>query len=290
MTTAGFDPVVFKAQQKDNWNSLSAGWDRWYNLFETGAAPVTRTLLEQAGISKGSRVLDLGSGTGQPALDAAVVVGAEGEVIGTDQAGDMLEAARRRAAELGLENTRYIEVDAEKLDFEDASFDAVTSRFSLMFLPDADSVLRSAHRLLRPGGVLAAAVWATAPQVPVLSLAFGIVAARLGLGAPPAGAPGPFTMSDPHALAGRLRAAGFAEVSYEECVLSFTPESAEEFAQFSWDLLPGRLRAQVAERFGDERDPRTWNAFLSAGREFEAEDGGLRVPGLGYCFKAVKAN
>ncbi|MGW7027505.1 class I SAM-dependent methyltransferase [Streptomyces xanthophaeus] len=289
MTTAGFDPVVFKAQQKDNWNNLSSGWDRWYGLFESGAAPVTHRLLDRAALVEGSRVLDLGSGTGQPALDAALLVGAKGSVVGTDQAGDMLGAARRRAGDLGLDNTQFLEVDAEQLDFEDASFDAVTSRFSLMFLPDADAVLRTAHRLLRPGGVLTAAVWAGAPQVPLLSLAFGIVGARLGLDAPPAGIPGPFAMSDPAALAGRLRAAGFAEVSYEECPLSFTPKSAEEFAEFSWDLLPGWLRGQVAQRFGDERDPRTWNAFLSAAREFETEDTSLRVPCLSYAFTAVKA-
>ncbi|WP_411105568.1 class I SAM-dependent methyltransferase [Streptomyces sp. cmx-4-9] len=289
MTTAGFDPVAFKAQQKDNWNNLSSGWDRWYDLFESGAAPVTHRMLEQARLVEGARVLDLGSGTGQPALDAALLVGAKGSVVGTDQAGEMLGAARRRAVELGLGNTEFLEVDAERLDFEDASFDAVTSRFSLMFLPDADAVLARAHRLLRPGGVLTAAVWSTAPRVPLLSLAFGIVGARLGLGAPPAGVPGPFSLSDPAALTGRLRAAGFAEVAHEECPLIFAPKSAEEFAEFSWDLLPGWLRAQVAQRFGDARDPRTWNAFLSAAREFEAEDGTLRVPGLSHCFTAVKA-
>lgn len=289
MTTAGFDPVVFKAQQKDNWNNLSSGWDRWYGLFESGAAPVTHRLLDRAALVEGSRVLDLGSGTGQPALDAALLVGAKGSVVGTDQAGDMLGAARRQAGELGLDNTQFLEVDAEQLDFEDASFDAVTSRFSLMFLPDADAVLRTAHRLLRPGGVLTAAVWAGCTAGAVAEP--GLRDRRRPAGARRSARRDPRAVR--HVGSGRpgllLRAAGFAEVSYEECPLSFTPKSAEEFAEFSWDLLPGWLRGQVAQRFGDERDPRTWNAFLSAAREFETEDTSLRVPCLSYAFTAVKA-
>ncbi|MEE1930144.1 methyltransferase domain-containing protein [Streptomyces sp. TRM 70351] len=289
MSTAGFDPSAFKAQQKDNWNNLSSGWDRWYELFEAGARPVTRRLLDGAGVTDGARVLDIGSGTGQPALDAGHAVGPKGAVLGVDQAGDMLEVARRRAAEAGLAHVGFQERDAEDLALEDASFDAVVSRFSLMFLPDADAVLRAAHRALRPGGRLAVSVWGTAPQVPLLSLAFGVVAARAGLGAPPAGLPGPFGMADPDALARRLRDAGFTGVTHEECPLTFTAASVEEFVRFSWDLLPGWLRGKLAERTGDARDARTWNAVASAAKDFETDEGTVRITCLSHCFTAAAA-
>ncbi len=290
MSTPGFDPTAFKAQQKQNWNNLSSGWDRWYDLFETGAEPVTRTLLERAGVDEGHRVLDIGSGTGQPALHVAEVVGPKGSVVGVDQAGDMLEIARRRAAELDLGNTEFLEQDAEAFDFADSSFDAVVSRFTLMFLPELDAVLRTAHRLLRPGGALTASVWGTPPQVPILSQAFGIVAARLELPPPPPGMPGPFSLADAEALTARLRAAGFSEVTREECRLVFTPASAEEFATFSWELLPGWLRGQLKDKTGQDRDPATWDAIVGAAREFETDGGGLQVPATGHCVTAVKSH
>lgn len=288
MSAPTFDAAAFKDQQRTNWNDLSGGWDRWYELFETGAAPLTDRLLADA--TPGHHVLDLGSGTGQPALDAAHRVGPDGAVTGVDQAGDMLAVARRRAGQLKLDNVAFTEADAERLDFPAASFDIVTSRFTLMLLPDPRAVLTSCLRLLRPGGTLSASVWGPAPQVPVLSLAFGIVAARLELPPPPAGLPGPFAMADPSGLTELLGELGFTDVTVEEVPLAFRPASAAEFTAFSWDLLPQWLRAKLADRFGDERDTRTWDAVQSAAGEFAVEEanGGLRVPGVSHLVRAVK--
>ena len=277
----------YKAQQERNWHELSGGWDKWYELFERGAEPVTRALLDGAGLRPGSSVLDIGSGTGQPALAAASLVG-EGRVLGVDQAEGMLAVARRRATAQGLANVEFLREDAEELDVEHGTFDAVVSRWGLMFLPDADRVLRTAYDALRPGGVFTAAVWGTAAQVPMLSLAFGIVAARLELPAPPPGTPGPFAMADGEALAARFAKAGFQEVGHQECRVVFTPGSVEEFVEFSWDLLPGWLKARLAERFGDARDPRTVQAVAQAARDFEADTGGLAVPCVAHTVRAVK--
>ncbi|KOV67892.1 class I SAM-dependent methyltransferase [Streptomyces sp. MMG1121] len=279
--------AAFKAQQERNWHELSAGWDKWYELFERGAEPVTRTLLEGAGLSAGSSVLDIGSGTGQPALALAARV-PEGRVLGVDQAEGMLAVARRRAAELKLDNVEFLRQDAEELDVPAGAYDAVVSRWGLMFLPDVDRVLHTAFGGLKPGGTCTASVWGTAPQVPMLSLAFGIVAARLALPAPPPGAPGPFSMADPEALSARFTKAGFQDVTVEEHRIVFTPDSVEEFVEFSWDLLPGWLRGKLAETFGDERDERTVQAVATAAREFETELSGLAVPCVAHCVRAVK--
>ncbi|MFF3499878.1 class I SAM-dependent methyltransferase [Streptomyces sp. NPDC003247] len=278
---------AFKAQQERNWHELSSGWDRWYELFERGADPVTRILLEGSHLRNAGSVLDIGSGTGQPALAAAARV-PEGRVVGVDQAEGMLAVARRRAVEQELTNVRFLRQDAEELDLEEGEFDAVVSRWSLMFLPDADRVLHTAFRALRPGGTFTAAVWGTPPQVPMLSLAFGIAAARLGLPAPPPGAPGPFSMADAEALCERFTKAGFQDVDHQECRIVFTPRDVAEFVDFSWDLLPGWLRAKLAETFGDERDQRTVQAVATAARDFETDGGGLAVPCVAHCVRAVK--
>jgi ubiquinone/menaquinone biosynthesis C-methylase UbiE len=283
-----FDPAAFKLGQRNNWNNLSSGWDKWYDLFESGAAPANRTLLEDAGVSAGHSVLDIGCGTGQPALAAAELAGPRGRVIGIDLAEEMLAVARRRAAELSLKNVEFVECDAESIDFGASSFDAVISRFGLMFLPDVDTTLRRSFDLLRPGGALTAAVWGAPPQVPFMSLAFGVAATRLELDSPAAGLPGPFSMANPGGLQEGLRRAGFADVTHKELRLVFTPDSAAEFAEFSWDLLPGRLRGELAARFGDERDPDTWNAVIAKASEFETGQGNLAMPCTCHCVRAVK--
>jgi enediyne biosynthesis protein CalE5 len=285
--TTDFDPAAYKLKQRDTWNNLSSGWDKWYEAFESAAAPVNRTLLEDAGVAAGHLVLDIGCGTGQPALAAAERVGSQGRVIGIDHAGEMLAVASRRAAEMSLENVDFVQSDAESIEFDTPALDAAVSRFGLMFLPDVDRTLRTSFDLLRHGGAFAAAVWGPPPQVPFMSLAFGVAATRLGLDTP-AGMPGPFSMANPEGLKEGLRRAGFVDVTHKELRLVFTAASAAEFAEFSWDLFPGWLKRDLAARFGDERDPETWNAVIARASEFETEQGDLRLPGICHCVRAVK--
>ena len=286
MNATGLDADAFKAEQRRNWNGLSSDWDKWYDLFESGAAAATGALLAAAEVTFGDSILDIGSGTGQPALAAATLVGPNGHVLGIDQAADMLAIARRRSKDLGLDNTEFSEMDAEFLELPPGSVDAAISRWSLMFLPDAPRALRSVHTALRPGGILAAVVWGSAPQVPMLSLGFSVVAARLGMGVPPAGLPGPFSMADPQHVTRMLAEAGFTDVSAKRCPIVFTPASAEEFADFSMDLLPGWLKAKLDAV--DAGGARTRLAVAAAATEFASDLGPLQVPCLSYSLRAVK--
>jgi ubiquinone/menaquinone biosynthesis C-methylase UbiE len=283
-----FDPSAFKNAQRENWNNLSSSWDKWYDLFETGAARATGSLLAAAGLSAGQHVLDLGSGTGQPALAAAALVGPSGRVTSFDQAARMLAIARRRAEDLGLANIEFVEGDLEGLHLPEQSFDAMISRWSLMFLPDPDAALRAAHDALRPGGPLAATVWGPAPKVPLLSAAFGIAADQIGLEPPPPGTPSPFSMADPQQLAAQVAAAGFAKVEVDECPLVFAVASAEEFADFSWELLPGWLRQRLAAQNGDTDGARLRRSVIEVARAYETDLGTVNVPCLSYLVRAVR--
>jgi arsenite methyltransferase len=102
----------------------------------------------------GERVLDVGSGAGTDSVVAALMVGAEGAVTGIDMTPEMLEKARAGAAELGLENVTFVEGEAERLPFGDASFDVVISNGVIDLVPDKDSVFSELHRVLAPGGRL----------------------------------------------------------------------------------------------------------------------------------------
>lgn len=104
-------------------------------------------------------VLDLGAGSGEPAIAAAFRVGAKGMVVALDHALEMLEGARRRATAMSLNQIQCVVGDMAELPFAEGAFDAVISRFSLMSVPDQSSALREARRGLRPGGLAAFLVW-----------------------------------------------------------------------------------------------------------------------------------
>ena len=103
-------------------------------------------------LEPGERVLDLGSGAGTDSLVAAQVVGHEGSVTGIDMTPEMLAKARRAAAAMGAANVEFVESEAERLPFADASFDVVVSNGVIDLIPDKDAVFAELHRVLAPGG------------------------------------------------------------------------------------------------------------------------------------------
>lgn len=117
-------------------------------------APATRDILTTAGVGRGMRVLDLGSGAGDVTFVATELVGPAGEVVGVDQSSDSVSRATARAAERGLSNVRFVVGDIHDRA-ADGPFDAIIGRLVLMYVPDPAAVLRTQAALLRPGGVVA---------------------------------------------------------------------------------------------------------------------------------------
>ena len=103
-------------------------------------------------LESGERVLDVGSGAGTDSLIAAQMVGPTGNVTGIDMTPEMLAKSRAAAAQMGLGNVTFMEADAERLPFEDASFDVVISNGVIDLIPDKDAVFSEIFRVLAPGG------------------------------------------------------------------------------------------------------------------------------------------
>ena len=103
-------------------------------------------------LAPGERVLDLGSGAGTDSLVAAQMVGADGRVTGIDMTAPMLAKARSAATEMGVTNVEFVEGEAERLPFPDASFDVVISNGVIDLVPDKDAVFTELYRVLAPGG------------------------------------------------------------------------------------------------------------------------------------------
>jgi len=150
------NPNLQRRIQRYGWD-LAA--DDYESLWRAQLAPAQDLLLSTASLVSGERVLDVACGTGLVSLVAARAVGPHGQVTGTDLSGHMVEAARQRAREQGLSNTRFVRMDAENLALPDASFDVAMCALGLMYLSDPEQGLREMRRVLRPGGRVALAVW-----------------------------------------------------------------------------------------------------------------------------------
>jgi len=115
--------------------------------------PVSDMMIKSAGIASGQYVLDVATGTGEPALTIASIVGPLGGVVGVDISPEMLEVARERASSQGLRNVAFQVIEDENLSvFHDNTFDAVLCRLGLMFVPEPVKALRAFWRLLKSGG------------------------------------------------------------------------------------------------------------------------------------------
>jgi enediyne biosynthesis protein CalE5 len=272
------DIAEYAAQQRANWNAISAGWAAWQDRFETAARPVTQRLLQLAPVRPGATVLDVGTGTGEPALSAAVAVGAGGRVVATDVADRMLDVARRRAA--GVTNVEFLEADAASLPMPHRPYDVVLSRFCLMLVADPAAVLRRLGAMLAPGGALAAAVWTGSARNPLIGLGFQTIAHRLGLAPSAPGAPGPFSLADPGRFTRLLHDAGFTDVLFDRVPIELRLDGAADYVEFTRAVTPPGLLARIPE---DELR----QMLTGAVEAFADRTGAVRLRGEALCVRAT---
>ncbi|MGA6827004.1 class I SAM-dependent methyltransferase [Nitrospira sp. NS4] len=223
------NPAQVIEGQRQDWNRVAGGWEKWDRLFDEQMAFLNHRLVADARLHAGMKVLDLGSGTGYPALLGAHTVGATGSVTGMDLAEQMLAAANRKAKRLGLSNVSFRTGDVTMLPFEADSFDAVTSRFCLMFLPDIPKAASEIARVLRPGGWVAAAVWSAPEQNPSIGLSMTAIKQVIELPPPDPTAPGIFRLAKPGDLAGMFQQAGLVDVAEQEFLAEWAYASADEY-------------------------------------------------------------
>ena len=226
---------VIESQRQD-WNRVAGGWEKWDRFFDEQMAFLNHRLVADARVRPGMRVLDLGSGTGYPALLAAQTVRTNGQVIGVDLAAQMLDAARRKATSLKLSNLTFQTGDVTSLPFEQASFDAVTTRFCLMFLPEIQKAVTEIARVLKPNAWLASAVWSAPDKNPYLKIPIDIIKQFIEIPPPDPTAPGIFRLAKPGDLAGMLQPAGLVDISEQEFLGDVQFSVAEEYFSSLMDI------------------------------------------------------
>jgi ubiquinone/menaquinone biosynthesis C-methylase UbiE len=261
----------------ERWEEAAAGWERHQPWMRRFAEPVAQWMVQAIRPQPGYQVLDLAAGIGETGFLAAELIAPGGLLISSDQAEAMVDAARRRAQELGLRNVEFKVLGGEWIDLPVASVDSVLCRFGYMLMTDPAAALAETRRVLRSGGRLALAVWASPEHNPWVTIGARLLLERGLMEAPVPGAPGMFAMADPARLAEMLEEAGFADVRTDTVGVIAAHDSLEAYFEHSLDinrafhdavmeLAPEQVRA-LREELGAVLAPYT------------AADGSIAIPG-----------
>jgi ubiquinone/menaquinone biosynthesis C-methylase UbiE len=250
------------------------GWDRAVTTYEQSwrdqLEPAHDLMLEMVAVGPGECVLDVACGTGLVSLRMAAAVGQTGAVVGTDISGQMVDEARRIAAERALANASFERADAEALPFADATFDAAVCGLGLMYVPDPIKALAEMRRLLRPGGRAAAAVWGARRSCGWAEI-FPITDARVASDVCPMF----FRLGTQDMLAHAFEAAGFVEVRLERLATVLRYACAEDALAA---VFRGGPVALAYSRFDDATRRAVHAEYLESIAAWRTGDG-YRIPG-----------
>jgi ubiquinone/menaquinone biosynthesis C-methylase UbiE len=274
--TSSIDIQKIKAQQRQGWDSVAEGWKKWWKPIEQSAQVVSDKLVDLAQIRQGHKVLDIGTGIGEPAVTAARRVGPSGKVVAIDISPQMLAIATERAKDNGLDKIiEFREADAESFSLPFSNFHTIISRWGLMFLPNLSNALASMRQALVPNGRIAAAVWSTPQKVPFLGLAIGTAMKEVAASPPPPGTPGPFNLADTNMLQDKFRQAGFQDVTVHIGNMDFKAASAEEFTSFH-QSINAPIKMMIASQT-PQRQSEIWNAITEAARKHADSTGAVTL-------------
>lgn len=269
-------------EQSEYWDGAGgAHWATEAEAYDRLNAAFAERIVARVAPRAGERVLDVGCGNGALCLALAPTVAS---ATGLDLSGPMLARARERVAAAGLDNVDLVQGDAQVVGLPDASFDAVVSRFGVMFFDDPVAAFSNVRRMLRPGGRLVFACWQAMPANEWIMVPVGAALAHVPvppLGEP--GAPGPFALADPERVQSVLDGAGFADVGLEDvkAPMQFGATVEETVAFFQGTEMASTLMKDV----DPETVERAWAAMAEAVKPHLTADG-VRLTGAAWLVTA----
>lgn len=240
---------------------------------ERAAEPISRRMIELAELRPGDHVLDIATGSGDPAITAAMEVGEEGRVTGIDTAEPILTFARERAAAAKLENLMFLNMDAEAISLAPSSFNAIFCKFGLMFFRNHAEVVRSAHRLLSRGGRFVASLWGTAEQVPAISITMEVLREQLDIHSS-GSSPHPFALADSSVVLSELSDAGFTDLHLETLPVIFEFRSPEQYMHYMHDVAH-QINLLFQEITPGQRTT-IWDAIVERASRYRTPEGIVR--------------
>jgi SAM-dependent methyltransferase len=275
-------PDEQRAAARAAWEKTARGWDEHREWIEQSMGPVSHAMIEAVAPQPGHVVLEAAAGLGETGLLAAELVHPGGKVIISDGAEAMVEAAKRRVEEHGAGNVEVTPMELEWLDMDAASVDAVLVRFGYMLVPDPETALRDARRVIRPGGRLAFAVWDDVARNPWIGAGMDVLAGHgLAEWPLPAGTPGPFALSDRERLLELVTGAGFVLPEIATVELTFrSPDVATARERFVG--VSGRARVALEQAPAEQRAAaeQALDAMFAAHRDPAGPEGAIALPGV----------
>jgi SAM-dependent methyltransferase len=228
----------------NRWSGSAPFWEKHHEIIRQMFAPITQALVEDAQIGSQRSVLDIATGPGEPALSLAALVGPNGKVFGVDPVPEMVAAARRAAVRHQTKNVQFDVAFADRLPFPADTFDAVVSRFGVMFFPSPVDAVREMLRVLKPGKKLALAVWHFAERNPFHYSLSRIVDRYVPSPPPAPDAPDAFRFAAPGKLREVLSEAG--AVAATERLLQFTIQAPSSVGDFL------TLRLEMSDKLSEK--------------------------------------
>ena len=273
-----------KKQQRETWNKFSPGWKKWEEQNNRFTSKASQAIIDAVKLKDNYQVLDIASGTGEPALSTAGIV-KNSKVILTDIAEDMLAVAKENAKQMGLNNIEIKICSADALPFEDNFFDVVTCRFGFMFFPDIQKAADEMYRVLKPGGIMSTAVWSLPEKNPLATTIMGVINKHVEMPPPSPNAPGMFRCAKPEFIAEFLKKSGFNNVSEHEVQLNFTANSVDTY----WNFMT-ELAAPVVAGMGkaDDSTKKIIKEQVYEGAEKFMKDGEFSIPATALIVTAKK--
>lgn len=206
---------VVNTEQAAAWDGHEGdAWTAQADRYNRASSRIWQRFVDAELVGPADRVVDVGCGTGGSTRDVARRA-AEGAVMGIDLSTRMLDLAREKTAEEGLDNVTFVRGDAQVFPFEPESFDAAISSFGAMFFNDPVAAYTNIGRGLRQRGSLALLAWRTLQENEWLMALRGALAAGRQLPTPPPDAPTPFSLAEPERVRRVLGSAGFEDVELE---------------------------------------------------------------------------
>ena len=214
--------------QKKAWDTVSNGWKKWNDFTMNFLMPMGEAIIKALDIKSNDVVLDIASGTGEPAFSIAAIA-KNGNVYATDLSEEMLSIARTYADERDISNIEFKAANVSDLPFTNNFFDEISCRMGFMFFPDMQLAAKEIFRVCRNGGKMAVSVWAGAENNDWSTTITKVLAKHIEIPRPPVNAPGMFRCAAPGLMKQLFEDAGFKNVNEETISGTVDFETAENY-------------------------------------------------------------
>jgi ubiquinone/menaquinone biosynthesis C-methylase UbiE len=276
-TVSAVEPDEQRAASRQMWERAAQGWGNRADRVRAWGMPVSVAMIDGLALQPGQRVLELAAGPGDTGFMAAELLRPGGTLISSDGAEAMLEVARARAAQTGIDNVEFAQLELEWIDLPTAAVDAVLCRWGIMLIVDPDAAAHEIRRVLRPGGRAAFAVWDSPERNPWATITSQTMVALGHADPPDPTGPGMFRLAADGTLQDVLQSAGFEDVTVRTVELRREYTDIGSYIAEQIELSP--MMGSAYRELPEADQLAIVDRMTAAAEPFTAADGSVVLPG-----------